>query len=66
MGATLQRHAAGVRADVGVFALFAIEGAEAPDAGTMSGGEQQMLAMGRADVERSSCSSTSRKWASRR
>ena len=59
----------GIRDDLAAaFELFPILGERrSQPAGTFSGGEQQMLAMGRAMMSRPACScSTSPRWGSRR
>ena len=67
MGAHVRRDAAQVRQDTQrVFTLFPrLAERRRQAAGTLSGGEQQMVAMGRAMIARPRCW-TSRRWAWRR
>ena len=69
LGAYLRRDRAEINEDLErVFDLFPrLQERDKQKAGTMSGGEQQMLAIGRAMMARPSCCcSTSPRWASRR
>ena len=68
LGAYLRRDSRGIDKDLArIFELFPrLDERQSQKAGTMSGGEQQMLAIGRALMgSRRSCCSTSRRWASR-